>query len=440
VRARAGLDRLFVPAFLAATAVSLFRAPDLPHVTVNIGSTSLSVTLADIALFLLGLAAVGRIAGGQAPSRRAWPLLGAAAALSALMLVTAAANDTTAFVAAGKLVLLGALALAAVLVIDRAERVWLLIGVLTAINVAADIWGLKDFVHDPGSRQPSFLGEHDLAALSTMTLTVWLAGLYAGSPQRHRRLAATAAVAGVIGMLLGAALASLLGLYLAIAALALVAAWRGEFKLRALVICALIAGAITGGVLNDRSRNLGFISALFGKKHENGTSAAAPGPWSQRLIFAYIGGRVFLANPVVGTGWYPELPPKEWARYLPDARRHFSDQPAHFFPPADGRFIPQQTYDQILYELGIVGALVFLVLMVVMSRDALRSAREWPRGSADPQIAYVPAMWAASLLGVLAGIALFGGTPVAALYWLTLGVVAALAAAPAGRPGQADLH
>jgi O-Antigen ligase len=440
MRTRLAFDDLLVPAFLVATAVSLFRAPDLPHVTMNLGSTSISVTIADLALALLGLAAVVRLVVRRSLPRRTWLLLGVATVLSVLMLISAAGNGSTAFIATGKLILLGALALAAALVLDRVERLWLLIGVLTVMNVAADVWGLKDFVHDPGSRQASFVGEHDLAALSTMTLTVWLAGLYVGPPHRHRRLAAAAAVAGIVGMLLGAALASLLGLYLAVAALALVAVRRGEFKPRALLISILIAGAITGGVLNDRSRNLGFLSALFGKKHENGTSAGAPGPWSQRLIFAYIGGRVFLAHPVFGTGWYPELPPKEWARYLPDAQRHFSDQPAHFFPPANGNFIPQQTYDQVLYELGIVGALIFLVLLVVMARDALRSAREWPRGSPDPQMAYVPTMWAASLLGVLAGIALFGGTPVAALYWLTLGVVAALAAAGGRRPEQADLH
>ena len=84
MRARAALDDLFVPAFLVTTAVSLFRAPDLPHVTVDLGSTSLSVTLADLALGLLGVAAIVRIVRRRSLPRRTWPLLGAAAALSVL--------------------------------------------------------------------------------------------------------------------------------------------------------------------------------------------------------------------------------------------------------------------------------------------------------------------------------------------------------------------
>ena len=86
------------------------------------------------------------------------------------------------------------------------------------------------------------------------------------------------------------------------------------------------------------------------------------------------------------------------------------------------------TYDQVLYELGVAGALVFLLLGAATVRDALRSVRGWPRGSPDSALAYVPAAWTASMIGVLAGIALFGGTTIATLFWLTLGVVAALAA------------
>ena len=62
-------------------------------------------------------------------------------------------------------------------------------------------------------RRRAFLGEHDLAALSTVALVVGLAALYA----RHRlgRLPLVAGIVGALGIMLGAALASLLGLYLA---------------------------------------------------------------------------------------------------------------------------------------------------------------------------------------------------------------------------------
>ena len=65
-----------------------------------------------------------------------------------------------------------------------------------------------------------------------------------------------------------------------------------------------------------------------------------------------------------------------------------------------------------------------------------------PRLAAGPDDlpAYLPAAWTASLAGVLAGAALFGGTPIAAIFWLTIGVVAACAALPpsAGDGGVTD--
>ena len=148
--------------------------------------------------------------------------------------------------------------------------------------------------------------------------------------------------------------------------------------------------------------------------------ASTPASWSQRLIYAYIGGRIFLDQPVLGTGWHGLLPPEEFARYLPDARERFSDQPAHYFPPADGHFIPQQTYDQVLFELGLVGAGVLAVLLALAGWRAAVAARR-----RDPDAAYIPAMWLAAVLGAIAGAALFGGAPLTAMFWLSLGVVAA---------------
>ena len=130
---------------------------------------------------------------------------------------------------------------------------------------------------------------------------------------------------------------------------------------------------------------------------------------------------------MVGTGWYPLLPPEEFASYVPAARERFPDQPARYFPPENRPFIPQQTPDQVLYELGVVGIVLLLVLAVLIARTAWRTGRAWPRAREDLP-AYLPAAWTASLIGVLAGAALFGGTPIAAIFWLTIGVVAASAA------------
>jgi len=302
-------------------------------------------------------------------------------------------------------------------------------GVLVAFTVVAVGYGLLAFFDAPfvesrfpGRRQPSFLGEHDLAALSTMTLAVALAALFA---PRHRlgRLPLVAGIAGGIGVVLGAAVAGLLGLYLAVGAILAVGAARKAATKRAVVITLAVTAAITIGVLSLRSGDLGaFLRSVgIGEKREGTFGNAAS--WNERLIDAYIGGRIFLDNPVVGTGWHGELPPEEFVRFLDDARARFPDQPATYFPSEDV-FIPQQTYDQVLYELGIVGALLFLVFAFVTVRTAVRVALTWPRGDPDEAAAYLPAAWVAALAGGLSGAALFGGIPLAAIFWITIGVTA----------------
>ena len=133
-----------------------------------------------------------------------------------------------------------------------------------------------------------------------------------------------------------------------------------------------------------------------------------------------MGGRIFFDHPVLGTGWYGDLPPHTFARYLPDARRRFSDQPARYFPPANEDFIPQQTFDQVLYELGIAGGLALLGLLVALARACVRTARR-----AEGSLSALPAAWLAASIGALAGEGFFGGTPLAATFWLVAGVALA---------------
>ena len=167
-----------------------------------------------------------------------------------------------------------------------------------------------------------------------------------------------------------------------------------------------------------RQGDLGFLQAWFGPGAEQPGELSSS--WSQRLIYAYVGGRVFLDRPILGTGWHGELPPSDFAQYLPDARARFPGEPPHYFPPATGDFIPQQTYDQILFQLGLVGAAVFVALAALaVARAGSRTRIRFADG------AYIPASWLAAFAGALAGAALFGGSPLTAAFWLTLGVVAA---------------
>jgi hypothetical protein len=94
----------------------------------------------------------------------------------------------------------------------------------------------------------------------------------------------------------------------------------------------------------------------------------------------------------------------------------------------------------VAYELGVVGIALLLALIITASRDSLRTVRRWPRGEPDELAAYLAAPWLASLLGVIAGSALFGGSPIAALFWLTFGLVAASSVLATSFSGPRDLE
>jgi hypothetical protein len=404
-----------------ALGLSLVRSINQPEVTVHVAGNSITLVPADLALAALALFCVLRLLDRRTLPRPARAITATGAAFGVWLLISSAASSSSAFIGASKLLEYGVLALGIILFVTRRGQLWLLFGVLVIVDTAGLIRALYDFAHHPGSRQGAFLGEHDFAALSTMTLTGALAALYSHPPRR--RLLVLAGLVGALGITLGAALAQLLGLYLAVAAILAIAAARRSVTLRALVVTLAVTAAVTAGTLSLRSGELGFLQSWFGSKKPEAPGQYA-GSWSQRLIYAYIGGRIFLDHPVLGSGWYGLLPPKIYARYLPAARRRFPDQPPLYFPPANGTFIPQQTYDQILYELGIVGAALFLALAAVTIRTAIRVGRGWPRGDPDEALAYLPLAWAASLAGALAGAALFGGIPMTAIFWFTFGVAA----------------
>ena len=410
--------------FLVTLGLCLFRAADLPSLDVDVGGTTLSVGPADPALLVTAVLAVRELwLRRRVPSP--W-LLGAIGAFAVLIVLSAIPNSAGAVTAAGKLSDFAVLALAAAAFIDTRRRFGQLAAFLVAFCTVAVAWGAVEFVTNGGKRQGSFMGEHDLAALSTMTLVLGLVYLF----DRDRRPPGIGLVGigiGTVGIVFGASLASVLGLYLAALAMVALAFVRHDFRIRAAFITVLICAVVTAGTYGVRGADLGFLQSWFGPPPETPGQYAAS--WSQRLIYVYIGARVFLDNPVFGTGWEGELPPDDYAQYVPDARERFPDQPAHYFPPVTGTLIPQQTWDQVLFELGVVGAAFFLVLVGLAIGHAVVAGRKPRPGEPWGEQAYVPLGWLAVIGGAIAGAALFGGSPLSALFWLALGVAAA-------RPGE----
>jgi len=401
--------------FLVTVVLCLFRARDLPALELGIAGTDIAINPADVGLLLTGGLALQRLrASARVPSSA---LLGAAGAFAGLVFLSSLPNGADAVVAAGKLVELGALTLGAAAFLESRRRLQGLLIVIVGFGAVATTWGLIGFLTSDRGRQASFVGEHDLAAVATIGLAVGLARLHArrGNPGV---LALIGIVAGVVGVVLGASLASLLGVYFAAAVILVVALRRGDLRWTAALLTLAVAGVASAGTLALRQGDLGFLQSWFGPPPD--TPGEYASSWSQRLIFTYIGGRIFLDQPVLGTGWHGLLPPEEFARYVPDARTRFPDQPPHYFPETDAPFIPQQTYDQVLFQLGLVGVAIFLALALVAVRTAAATAR---RRWADA--AYLPSALLGSLAGAIAGAALFGGSPLTALFWLTLGLVAA---------------
>ena len=365
-----------VPLIVLATAtvLSLIRSIDQPSFSLAVAGTEVTFVLTDAALAVLAGFCLHRLLVGHGSvPRPARAVTIAAAAFSFWLVLSSAANGAEAMTAAVKLLEYGVLALGFVLFVRRPLQLWLLLGVLVAFTVVAVGYGLLAFVDAPfvesrfpARRQPSFLGEHDLAALSTMMLAVGLAALFTPA-HRLGRLPLVAGIAGAIGVVLGAALAGLLGLYLTVGAIIAVAVARGVATKRAVALTSAATVAITVGVLTLRSGDLGaFLRSIgIGERRDDPFGNAAS--WNERLIDAYIGGRVFLENPIAGTGWHGLLPPRGVRALHRRRARALSRSACELLSVEDG-FIPQQTYDQVLYELGIVGALLFLVLAFVVVR------------------------------------------------------------------------
>jgi hypothetical protein len=400
-----------------AIVLGTLRAP-APGFTVSVTGTEISLSATDFALLALAAVVAVRLLGRAKLPEPARAMTVAAGAFAAWILISSALNGVEPFVGAAKLLEYGVIALGAVLFIQHRWQIWALAALVVGLTSFAVLQALYESGFDISHRLGSYMGPHELAAIGTLSLSYGVASLYS----RRRDvpwLPWVALAAGTAATILGAALASLLGMYLAFAALTAVAIARRSLRWPMVAAVAAIAVAVTAGTLTMRSDNLGFAHG-----GQPALGAERAGSWSERLIYAYIGGRVFLANPVLGTGWYGELPPHEYARFVPDARRVYPEQPSRYFPDGNEDFTPQQTYDQILYQLGLLGAALFLVLAALAVRTAVQVARSWPRGSPSETAAFLPAAWLAALAGELAGQALFGGTAVATFFWLVLGVVA----------------
>ena len=289
---------------------------------------------------------------------------------------------------------------------------------LVAWDVVAGVVALLQFVgalgdldHTPaGRRKPSFVGVHDYAALSGAALVIALVVLVRGArSDREREVALAAGLAGVVGMVIGGALDSLVGLVLASIGLVLVASVRDARRLGAIV--AVLTVTVVG-IVAIRSSALANGLEFLGVKQGSGSASTQIQSYRQRALLAYIGGREFIGHPVLGVGWQGSADPYAFEPYLADARAKFV-QPPEAFPSRRNRWGVQNAYVQSLADLGVLGLPAFLASLLVPV------ARAWRRAG-DATLAGVALVLL--VVGAWNGYGLVAGIPLAALTWLAVGV------------------
>ena len=432
VRALAG-DAATEALVLAAAVPFLFlHATYQPSASLGVGSTSVDVTLADaaIACVLVAAALRGRREGWDT-LLRARVVLGLAAAFLLVCAVSLATPSllgedydlTRHAISFAKFGWYATLLPATVLLVRSTADLVPVVRAFVAWSVAATSWGLLQFLgivaefegKRPGQREPSFVGIHDLAALSGAVLVVGSIGVALGDGRpAGRRWSVVALVTGALGVVLSGAMTAVLGLWLALAAVLLgaraVSALRGRRAL-ALVGVTLLVTAGTATMRADTIERFAEFIGLRERVADTGVES-----YAHRTLLAYIGGRIWLDRPVTGVGWQASSEEWAYAPFLDDARARFPGEPDQAFPSPEHPWGIQMLYLQVAADLGIAGIVFLLGLAAAGIAAAVRGLRASP-------VPLVGLGWLCVVAGVWTGIGLVAGLPLEELTWIALGLV-----------------
>lgn len=411
-----------------------------PSVGIPLGSTSVDIGMADLGVLLaVGAACVELRSGRRLPDGRRILVLWSGAALCAWMIsatlygplasstypLAASVASVATFVEYALLALAGA-----VLVRTRADT-FAVVGAFVLLAVAAALWGSLQFLglvnefegRRPLQREVSFLGNHDFAAVGGATLGIAFAILATGLRGRWCVIAWVAAVAGVLGVVLGAAITTVAAIVLS-AAIALLVGWRRRLigRRRGATIVLLTVVTLAGSV-SLRSGDIGHFFRFLGvganEQHETNLETG-----SHRAVLTYIGLRIFLDNPLLGVGWQGSLLEENYGPYLDDARRAFPEVAAGALPSPEHPWGIQNAYVQASADLGIVGLVLLLTTVLGGIGVAATAAIRGPPDTAGFALFILFAL----LVGAaeFAALGLIPGIPTTALLWLAIGGAVAL--------------
>jgi hypothetical protein len=332
------------------------------------------------------------------------------------------------FVSASKFVEYAFLAAAAPLAlrrpIDRRVFLWSvvlwstflsLIALLQFLGVVPEFKGLR-----PEQREPSYIGVHDLGAFSGAALSIGFASILLALRRLEGRWGAAT---GAVGIAIAAALDSVGGMVVtAVAAFAL-ARRRAPVPFRRIVsvaaivvVVGLAAVTLRGPAIKAFLRFLGVSTAA---KKETQIQT-----YAQRTLLAYIGVEIWIHHPVVGVGWQESELPHAFEPYLAKAHARFANAAPQSFPSRAHLWGVQNGIVQTLSDLGVVGGLLLLAVVVATAVLLVRVGARGP-----PELlwgAIVGAGWLIFALAVFTGSGLLPGLPVNALLWLAVGLAVSL--------------
>ncbi len=412
-----------------------------PDLSLGVQSTTVDIRLSDVAVLVVVVAAVlaARRVGFSRlrPANLLW-LSGTALlvwlAVEALRPVSLDDDQFAAhLVSFLKLVEYALLAVAVPLLIRRAQDLRIILGALVLWSAVASavavaqFFGLDVFdAWNAGWRQPSFLGHHDLAALSAIAVGVAAVGIVAGRQRLPvSGLFATALVAGVLGIVIAGSIAAAGGFALGAIAVTLAARARFAPSARQLLALAAVVLAVAGGVTAVRGDALADFLRFLGVRGDEPPVGVET--YSQRTVLAYIGVRIFRDHPIVGVGWQRSARPDVFEPYVDDARRRFPDVVDLAFPAPGREWGVQNFYVQMLADAGVVGLALLLAVGAIGLSLAWRTARHattpWAVGAGLTALCAL-----LTLAGEWASLGIVPGIPLQAATSLMLGLAAAGAA------------